>query len=175
MFYFKRFFIIIALFISLICIYLCYSPRSEYDDCITEYSRLYGVSEDVIRAVCHAESRFRSDVTSSRGAIGVMQILPDTGRQIAEELGVADFSTVMLFDPGINIRFGCYYLSYLYKRFDEDWCVFAAYNAGEGRVVKWLDDGIGKDDIPFSETKKYVRKVERYVRWYRNKKVLSFY
>ena len=104
-----------------------------------------------------------------------MQILPSTGEWIAEKLGVKDYRDDSLYDPELNIWFGVYYLSYLYGRFSSDTWVFAAYNAGEGNVSEWISAGLEAEDIPFSETRSYVKKVRRAAQRYRNKKMLSFY
>lgn len=150
-------------------------PQSRYDDLIESYAEKYAVSVDLIHAVCYVESRYNAIAVSSQGAIGVMQILPETGEWIASLLDMPDYSTNRLYEPEINIQLGIFYLSYLFARFDEEWCVIAAYNAGEGRVKEWLRDGVELDTIPFPETKNYVRKVMRAMRLYGNKKVLSFY
>ena len=152
-----------------------YFPNKEYDTIIDHYALLYNVSPDIVRAICYVESRFDPSAVSSRGAIGLMQILPETGRWIVSLLDIEEYSDQQLFLPDINIRIGCYYISYLYSRFDEEWCVFAAYNAGEGRVSEWIERDINEDSIPFPETKRYVRKVSRVSHIYGNKKILSFY
>ena len=79
-----------------------------------------------------------------------------------------------LFDPEVNLRFGCYYLSYLFERFDDLTTVIAAYNAGEGRVAAWLADPLlsknGKlISIPFDETAAYVKNVNAALVEYQNK------
>ena len=99
-----------------------------------------------------------------------MQILPSTGEWIASNLSIEEYSSEDLFDPEVNIRFGCFYLAYLHTRFSDDWAVYAAYNAGEGRVERWLDSGVTRDTVPIEETKEYIRRVERALINYRNKK-----
>ena len=99
-----------------------------------------------------------------------MQILPSTAYEIAEELGEKDFSEEALFDPETNIRFGCCYLASLHRTFEEDWAVYAAYNAGIGRVSRWIASGIDEDSVPIEETRTYIGKVKRALIYYRNKK-----
>ena len=103
-----------------------------------------------------------------------MQIMPQTGEWIAKELSLEQYTSDDLYLPEINIAFGAYYLSYLYKRFEEEWCVFAAYNAGEGVVRGWLTDGISRETIPYPETKEYVRRVENARNRYKKKNIAAF-
>ena len=120
--------------------------------------------------MCETESHFNSRAKSSAGAVGIMQIMPDTAKWIALSIGIADFDTDDLYDPNVNIRFGVWYLSYLYSVFAESWQVFAAYNAGETVVKDWVKQGISKkEDIPYAETASYVEKIERSIGRYRKK------
>jgi soluble lytic murein transglycosylase len=97
--------------------------------------------------------------------MGLMQITPDTGRWIAQRLGISGYHENMLNDPKTNIRFGVWYIEDLKREFDDDMVlVLAAYNAGRGNVKQWLEKGLieqgkGTDGIPFAETKEYVAKV----------------
>ena len=100
--------------------------------------------------------------------MGLMQIMPETGEWIAGKIGIEDFNAEMLEDPEVNIEMGVWYLDYLAERFDgETDTVIAAYNAGHGNVEKWLNDGQYSADgrtlaeIPFEETRNYVKKVNR--------------
>lgn len=136
----------------------------EYCEYIDEASELYGVPKKVIYAVIHTESHFDSTVKSSAGAIGLMQIMPDTFDEITKKFG-DDYEQGMMYDPYTNIKYGTYYLSYLYRYFSDWDCVFAAYNAGMGNVSGWLEDerysdGEGKlKSIPYEETRQYVSRV----------------
>ena len=122
------------------------------------------------------ESNFDADAESSVGACGLMQIMPKTFEWLTgdEHLG-EHLNKRMLFDPETNIKYGTYYLSYLYKKFDRNTnTVLAAYNGGEGNVAKWLkdpaysDDGKNLKDIPFKETKNYVSKVNNEIQAYKD-------
>ena len=91
-----------------------------------------------------------------------MQITSDSREWIAWRL--KEDADVDLFDPEINIRYGCYYLSYLYEKFGDLELAYAAYNAGPTNVEKWLaDPSVSKNgklvNIPFEETRNYVKKV----------------
>lgn len=115
----------------------------------------YGVDENLISGVIWAESKFDPNAVSAAGAMGLMQIKPSTGAYIAAALKVP-YSDERLFDPAYNIELGAYYLSYLFKRFNTEADVLAAYNAGEGRVRQWLTDEVG---YQYQETSDYVRRV----------------
>ena len=136
----------------------------EYSEYIETASRDFGVPKKIIYAVIKTESGFSSSAQSSAGAIGLMQITPNTFEEITRKLG-DNYEPGMMFDPQTNIRYGTYYLNYLYRIYDDWDVVFAAYNAGMGNVSKWLDDPKLTDDdgklvnIPFAETEQYVKKV----------------
>lgn len=143
------------------------SYRLQYASEIKKYSKEFGVDPYLVAAVIHCESSNRHDAVSKAGARGLMQIMPDTGKWIAEKLEVEGFSEEKLFEPETNIRFGCWYLKYLLDTFSGDRrTAAAAYNAGPGNVKKWLADeryssGGEIVEIPFKETERYVEKVQR--------------
>ena len=175
LFYIRSIFIIIAVIFAIIPTYSCESQPQKYAETIKLYSRLYGVDPAIVFAVCETESHFNPQAYSPMGAVGIMQIMPETGRRIAGVLLIDDYQDENLYRPEVNIRFGAYYLSYLFSIFEEDWQVYAAYNAGEGAVKGWLEDKtFQKDAIPYDETAKYVFKVERAVRRYAKKNLLAF-
>jgi soluble lytic murein transglycosylase len=138
----------------------------KYEDLIDRYSQEYQLDPALVCAVIYAESGFDPKAVSVDGARGVMQIMPDTGDWIAGKLDMDDYDVDMLFEPEVNIRFGCWMLNYLYGRFSGDAKkTLAAYNAGQGNVDKWMKDpgcskdGLTLDYIPFKETRNYVKKV----------------
>ena len=140
---------------------------TSYDEIVKKYSVEYGGPERVIFATIKTESSFRSDAVSSAGAMGLMQMMPSTFEWLTSDEHLDEhLSTDSLFDPEVSIRYGTYYLSYLARKFDYDWTVVsAAYNAGEGRVANWLEDGKYTDSngelikIPIKETRSYVKKI----------------
>lgn len=148
--------------------------RLDYPTQIKAYSREFGLDPYLVAAVIHCESGNRPVVVSPKGAVGLMQIMPDTGGWIAEKLGLANYDGAMLKDPEVNIRMGCWYLSYLTDRFGGVRShALAAYNAGPGNLKKWLEDEAYSQDgvlvnIPFDETSSYVQKVERAYEKYKN-------
>ena len=141
----------------------------KYSEYVEKYSAEYGVPESVIYAIIKAESGFDPSAVSSASppALGLMQLMEETYADVARWLGeTAD--PWKIYDPETNIKYGTYYLSYLYRRYENWENTFAAYNAGPGNVDDWLDapeysDGNGNlTHIPFSETREYVKKVARY-------------
>jgi len=120
-------------------------------------------------AVIRQESAFAPDARSPRGAMGLMQIMPSTGRLIARDLNTHLRNKHQLLDVDTNIRFGITYLRKIMNRFDDNTVLAtAAYNAGSQRVKSWLpsDEGIQPDlwieNIPFSETQDYLKRVLAY-------------
>lgn len=139
----------------------------EYKESILQYSKLYDVDPIWVASVINTESKFNAEAVSSKGAIGLMQIMPDTGIWIAELIGIENFTEEMIKDPKVNINLGTWYLNKLSDDFNGDYdLVLAAYNGGPGNVSKWLgndeysDDGVKLRVIPFDETKKYVKRVK---------------
>lgn len=137
-------------------------PR-EYSEFVEKYSVEYRVPETVIYAVIKCESGFDSAAVSKAGAIGLMQLMPDTFDYLCKKLGQS-YETGMLYDPETNIKYGTYYLSMLYERFGIWKNAFAAYNGGPNRVEGWIAEGKVNEsgsliDIPISQTAAYVEKV----------------
>lgn len=122
----------------------------------------------MVLAVIRTESDFYPEAVSNAGACGLMQLMPETFAFLQKEKFNEELHDGAIFDPETNIRYGVYYLSYLYKRFDSWKIALAAYNAGEGRVADWLRDDADLSDIPFPETKRYVRAVLDAYRTYRD-------
>ncbi len=144
-----------------------------YRDTTTYYAGIYNVDPLLLAAVMKAESGFNSKAVSVRGARGLMQIMPDTGQWIARQLGEHTFHPDQLFEPETSIKLGAWYISDLKKEFNNDpVLVLAAYNGGRGNVREWLSNmslsggNSNIDQIPFTETRHYVRKVLLYYRIY---------
>ncbi len=147
---------------------MCFIYPEKYAADVKRLAAMYDVDEDLIFSVIKAESNFKPDAVSKKGAVGLMQIIPDTGDWAAERIGLEGFDESDLILPDRNIEIGVYYLSYLLNLYDEDVrCAVAAYNAGPTNVNQWLEDEKTLKDIPFSETEKYVKKVERNIKIYR--------
>ncbi|NLI93586.1 MAG: lytic transglycosylase domain-containing protein [Peptococcaceae bacterium] len=132
---------------------------------IEKYAIAYGVDPLFVTAVIREESHFIPYSSSHKGAVGLMQLMPETAREIAVWLG-EDYAKIDLTKPEDNIRYGTWYLATLNKQYSGNHIlVLAAYNAGSGRVSKWLASSPRDlnsyliDDIPFKETRDYVQKV----------------
>lgn len=133
---------------------------------ILENCRTYQVNPYLVLAIIKTESRFYAGAQSRVGALGLMQIMPNTGKWIADQMGIDEFEADKLFEPRYNIPMGIWYISYLYKTFDQNTVkVLAAYNAGATRVKNWLEQELWSGDIqdltqiPYPETRKYVDRV----------------
>ncbi len=120
-------------------------------------------------ALIRAESAWQPDVRSEANALGLMQLLPGTGKQMARQLGLDWRGTSMLLDPQINIRLGTRYLAQQASRFQgSTWLASAAYNAGPTPVERWLAErgtlpaDVFIETIPYRETREYVTRVEAF-------------
>ncbi len=146
-------------------------PR-EYSEYVSKYSSECGVPEYIIYSVINVESGFDSSAVSSAGAVGLMQITPDTF-DFLMLLTKESLQHGMLYDPETNIKYGTHLLAYLYAEL-EDWdAAFAAYNAGINRVKGWLENPEYTDEngklvnIPIEETRAYVPKVKKNIEEYK--------
>lgn len=117
----------------------------------------------LVAAVIRCESRFRVHAVSPSGAIGLMQLMPETGAWIAQQLGISDFEVERLYEPDLNLRCGTWYLRYLLDRFGNEKDALAAYNAGPSNAERWVT---GSGTV-FPETRAYVERVSRSVAVYR--------
>ncbi len=140
-------------------------PR-YYASLIGKYAVSYQVDEYLIYAMILEESRYRADAISWAGAIGLMQIMPATGKLLARQLKIRRFRTTMLKQPEINIQMGTKYIAYLNSLFDNNaMLVTGAYNGGPGRMRRWikskniadLDEFVEK--IKIRETRLHIKKV----------------
>ncbi len=168
---FLRLFVFV-LILSLIMSYVIGVIEVKYKDIIDDTAKLYDLDENMLYALIFTESKFSPLAESDKGAVGLMQITPDTALWCAEKMGdelLASEITV----PEINIKVGCFYLDYLMKRYDgEESAALAAYNAGAGNVDKWLleeeysPDGKKLINTPFPETTDYIKKISLYKKIY---------
>jgi len=133
---------------------------------IETYAKEYAVDPYLVLAIIRTESRFHTKADSIAGAKGLMQIMPETGDWIARQMKLDGYSREKLYDPGFNIQMGIWYLTYLDKNFRGNLPkMLAAYNAGEQKVRKWLNEGTwtgnlqDTDQIPYPETRDYVDRV----------------
>ena len=137
-----------------------------YHDTFRQYAQDASIPPTWAYGVARSESLFMRDVRSSAGAIGLMQLMPNTGRQVAKEIQLPYAGLDTLTNPQSNIRLGTTYLGQMAARYGGNRVLAtAAYNAGPHRVDAWLPDAgtidarIWIENIPFNETRKYVRRV----------------
>lgn len=139
--------------------------------CVQRECERFKVDEPLVFSVIDAESGYDKKAVSEKGAIGLMQLMPETAKYMAARLGMP-LDSDDLFNAEINVALGTAYLAYLNTLFGEKTLVIAAFNAGEGNVSSWLKEGIISEnspntaDIPFPETRRYTQKVLRLMRLY---------
>ena len=136
-------------------------PR-HYEGSVTRYASEYGVPEYIVYSVIYVESGFVRDAVSEKGACGLMQLMPETYGWLVETQGAQKGD---IFDADENIKYGTLYLGMLYKKYGDWTHALCAYNAGSGNVDKWLGESLF--EIPFAETKNYVKKLEVVTERYR--------
>ena len=136
-----------------------------YWDAIRRHSARHGLDPYIVAALIAQESTFDPKIKSPANAWGLMQIVPGTGRRMAQAAGIRRFTTPMLTDPETNLRLGTLYFSRLIQQFGGTYYALASYNAGENRIVRWkaerpgIDEDEFIDDIPFPETQNYVKRI----------------
>ena len=136
----------------------------RYEQIVRGHSRNYDLDPALLAAVIYQESKFEADARSDSGAIGLMQLLPDTAKGIALHTGGTRFRVSDLYDPEINVRYGAWYLRHLIEKYENEQTALAAYNAGQDNVDRWRRDGRG---IQFAETRAYVERVAELKEIYR--------
>lgn len=172
----KKLIIIILLSILFVCVFLgkdallkMLYPKT-YQELVFRYGEKYQVEENLIFAVIKAESNFEKEAISNRNAIGLMQLMEDTAKDVAKKNQIAIHEENLkkeLCDVNKNIEIGTCYLSILIQKYQNKEMALAAYNAGTGTVDGWIEKGIIKKDgtdiekIPYKETNNYVRKIVR--------------
>jgi soluble lytic murein transglycosylase len=128
-------------------------------------AQVHGLDPYLLTALAAQESTFDPEIRSSANAVGLMQIIPPTGRRLAKQIGVRNFSERSLRNPEINARLGAHYFATMYKEFGGYHYALAGYNAGEHRVRRWNEEAPGLpqdewiDNIPFPETQNYVKRI----------------
>ena len=159
--------LILIILFTVSCFYFVnyFVKAKKYYDIINKYCSVYTVEPSLVRAIIKVESNFNVNAKSKKGAIGLMQIMPSTAKEIASVFKIADYTDDKLYDVETNIMFGTYYCSYLLNVFNNNLnLTLAAYNAGLGNVKQWnksnkeIKDNI--ENIPFRETKNYIRKIK---------------
>ena len=144
-------------------------PRT-YEEAVLIYSEKYNVDKNLILAVIKAESNFNENAISNRNAIGLMQLIEETAKDVANKNNIEiDNENIKeeLCDVYKNIEIGTAYIASLLQKYQNTEVALAAYNAGIGTVDNWIEKGIINKDgsnienIPYKETNYYVRKILR--------------
>jgi soluble lytic murein transglycosylase len=128
----------------------------SYEQIVRGHARNYDLDAALLAAVIYRESKFDAGARSSSGAIGLMQLLPETAKGIALHTGGSRFVVSDLYNPEINVRYGAFYLRRLLTKYGDTELALAAYNAGQANVDSWRAEGKG---IVFPETREYVDSV----------------
>lgn len=143
----------------------------KYNETAEKYAKVNNLEINLVYGIINAESRFDSDVVSNKGAEGLMQIKKDTALWCIEKMGESG-TEINLKDPETNIKIGTWYFAFLKNELGSEELAIIAYNAGISNVNKWIKEGIidnnvtNPDNIPFEETKKYIKKVQIYKKVY---------
>lgn len=179
----KRFIFITVVFVLLIFVLALffqhinkkYIYKLEYEELIDNYSEKYNIDKYFVCAVIKTESGFDEKATSSVGARGLMQLMPDTFNWIDSKIGENNnISFDDMYIAEYNIEYGTFLLSYLYNRYGSEELVAAAYHAGVSKVDSWLldpeisDNGDKIEVFPSSVTGHYVNKVMKALESYKN-------
>jgi soluble lytic murein transglycosylase len=142
-------------------------PR-PYWDSLRRYADENGLDPYLVSALIRQESEFNPSAVSHSNALGLMQLLPSTGKGEAKQLGIKGYNQDSLFDPNINIELGTRYFRKMVDHFNgQIEYALAAYNAGDNRVEEWRSNGSYRDidefveSIPFTETREYVQAIVR--------------
>lgn len=167
--------IVIIILLSILWILKTFVYPLKHFNIIKEESGKNNIDPYLVLAIIKAESGFNKNVTSAKQARGLMQIMDATAEEMNESENL-DLNKESIYDENINIALGCKYFSSLIKKYDGNYYLaIIAYNAGMGNVDKWLKDGIiannlddiANNNIPFKETKNYLKKVINYYNVYR--------
>lgn len=172
--------VIVAVLIAIILIAICNAKnilkkfyRTEYSEYVEVYSKEKDIDPLLVYAIIKAESNFDKDAKSNKGACGLMQLMDETAKEVAQNTVIEYESGLTLYNPEKNIALGIAYFKDLQSHFKNDGLALAAYNAGIGNVDKWIKQGIIKEDgsdlenIPYKETNMYVRKILKDYRIYK--------
>jgi soluble lytic murein transglycosylase len=131
----------------------------RYQHIVRGHAQNYRLDPALLAAVIYQESKFDADARSESGAVGLMQLLPETAKGIATRTGGSRFTTDDLVDPEINVRYGSWYLRHLLDKYRNEEKALAAYNGGQGNVDRGIE---------YPETRHYVERVLELRRIYRD-------
>lgn len=145
-----------------------------YRELVRREAAEWGIDPFMMAAIIRQESAFKADIVSHAGAIGLMQVMPPTGAQLARAHGPDGFTRESLTRPEVNLHLGAAFFVDMSRRYDDDLpLVLSAYNAGPTRATRWkrypeaVDPLRFTERIPFTETRGYVKSVRRNLGLYR--------
>ncbi len=148
-------------------------PKAYWTD-LRKYSELNGLDPYLVASLIRQESEFNAQALSRANAVGLMQLLPKTGKTVAKQVKLRGYSSPQLFTPSVNLALGTRYFKDMVDKYNGQFeYALAAYNAGSDRVGDWLGQGHYRDpqefveSIPFTETREYVQAILRNANVYR--------
>ncbi len=148
-------------------------PKAYWAD-VRKYSELNGLDPYLVASLIRQESEFNAAAISRANAVGLMQLLPKTGKTVAKQVKLKKFSAPQLYTPAVNLELGTRYFRDMVDKYNGQFeYALAAYNAGSDRVESWLGQGHYRDaqefveSIPFTETREYVQAILRNANVYR--------
>ena len=148
-------------------------PRAYWTD-LRKYSQLNGLDPFLVASLIRQESEFNAGALSRANAVGLMQLLPKTGKTVAKQVKLKGYNSPQLFTPAVNLQLGTRYFKDMVDKYNGQFeYALAAYNAGSDRVSDWLGEGHYRDpqefveSIPFTETREYVQAILRNANVYR--------
>jgi soluble lytic murein transglycosylase len=148
-------------------------PKAYWTD-LRKYSVLNGLDPYLVASLVRQESEFNALALSRANAVGLMQLLPNTGKTVAKQVKLKGYSTPQLYTPAVNLELGTRYFKEMVDKYNGQFeYALAAYNAGTDRVGDWLGQGHYRDpqefveSIPFTETREYVQAILRNANVYR--------
>ena len=148
-------------------------PKAYWND-LRKYSVLNGLDPYLVASLVRQESEFNALALSRANAVGLMQLLPNTGKTVAKQVKLKGYSAPQLYTPAVNLELGTRYFKEMVDKYNGQFeYALAAYNAGTDRVGDWLGQGHYRDpqefveSIPFTETREYVQAILRNANVYR--------
>lgn len=171
----KKIILIISLILvtstTVVCGYFFVAYPIRYKKLITQISEKYSISPSLVASMINVESSYNAIAKSNAGAIGLMQIMPNTCKYVCDIYGLT-YDVDNMYLPEYNIEIGCLYLKYLQTKFDDTDTVLCAYNAGETTIRSWLNNDEYSENnklkyIPYKETKNYIKKINKNIKIYK--------
>jgi soluble lytic murein transglycosylase len=148
-------------------------PKAYWSD-LRKYSQLNGLDPFLVASLIRQESEFNAGAISRANAVGLMQLLPKTGKTVAKQVKLKGYNAPQLYTPAVNLQLGTRYFKDMVDKYNGQFeYALAAYNAGSDRVADWLGEGHYRDpqefveSIPFTETREYVQAILRNANVYR--------